>query len=284
LLCACSFRGLDKLERGRAHDAGDAGGPMHEPVEAGALDAAVLDAQTMLADAASDADIAPVEQTGSDEPVDGPLVARWRLQNAAARVAVDTSRTGADGTFVGGATPSAEGLVLDGVDGTVHVDSSALDFDGALTVALWVRTTHTSISLSDTREQWWAGEWLVDKDTGPDQGWAITNHHGKAKFNVQTDAETLVSTTPINDGTWHHIAGVRNVFGARWLYIDGVLEDSASSGSTTALSNAEDLYLGSDTGMKGYAQATLKDVQIYNAALSADDVAALMGDEPLKAP
>jgi YVTN family beta-propeller protein len=207
-------------------------------------------------------------------PLDERLVAWWRLDQTQADVAQDSSPSGAHGILQGDAHVGSEGLVLDGDGDSVRMESPALDFDGDLTVLLWVRTTSTSSSGSDSPGDWWQGEWFVDKDEGP--GWAITNHFGKVNFAVNENDQTIISSSRIDDGTWHHIGAVRDTQGRRFLYIDGMLEASAEGGSSASLTHGADFFLGSDSGGNHFARAELRDVQVFRGALSADEVSARM--------
>jgi hypothetical protein len=127
---------------------------------------------------------------------------------------------------------------------------------------------------------WFGGQWLIDKDAQMPNGWAITNHYGKAKFNVNFDANTLVSATHIDDGAWHHIAAVRTTGGPRRLFIDGVLDADSAGPNDDQISNLDPFYIGSDSGLAGFAKATIRDVRIYKTALTASDVESVMNGEP----
>ena len=59
----------------------------------------------------------------------------------------------------------------------------------------------------------------------------------------------LNSITSVRDNVWHHIAVVRN--GTTWkLYVDGIVEDTETSGITIGAS-ARDLYIGTDANYGG---------------------------------
>ncbi|MFT4582803.1 MAG: hypothetical protein ACI915_002864 [Gammaproteobacteria bacterium] len=80
----------------------------------------------------------------------------------------------------------------------------------------------------------------------------------------------------MNDGQWHHIvATFSTATGVQSIYVDGNLEASQASGSTTIV-NMADLIIGgfSSSGlvpMNAYS-GLIDDVQIYDETLSATQV------------
>lgn len=61
------------------------------------------------------------------------------------------------------------------------------------------------------------------------------------------------------------------------LYVNGVLEGTATQGSPTPLTSTAGLRIGAfSAGYEGY-NGLVDDVQIFNQALSAEQVAALTG-------
>ncbi len=207
------------------------------------------------------------------------LMGRWRLDEPAGEViARDFSGHAANGALLGDARLGGGALSLDGEGDTVRIDGTGLAFDGDLSVALWLRTTSTSTRGADAPEEWWRGEWLVDRHRGPGgRGWAITNHFGKATFYVNRDDEALESTTRIDDGEWHHVAVTRRAAdGARRLYVDGRLEREAASGSTDTIFTRPSLYLGSSSGVSQFARGEMRDVRVYARVLAPKDVSRVM--------
>ena len=86
---------------------------------------------------------------------------------------------------------------------------------------------------------------------------------------------TIVSTTSINNGQWHHVAATRNrTSGEIKLYVDGVLQATAT-GPLTTLDASAVLRLGSLGTGAGFLAGDIDDVQIYNYPLPPDRVAAL---------
>ena len=171
------------------------------------------------------------------------------------------------------------------------VDASAISFDGAtgysqiplsvsndFTLLLWVKTTDTGGGA-----QWWAGKGLLDGEMGGggnDFGTALVG--AKAAFGVGNPDTTIVSTTSINDGTWHHVAATRDsASGKIKLYIDGTLENSLVT-SATGVRAPTNLRIGSiRTGTTGsFLAGSIDDARIYNYAMNANEIAALLNPPP----
>ena len=114
------------------------------------------------------------------------------------------------------------------------------------------------------------------------QGWTNT-----VKFvcgvNVPGDigvASGVLARTNVDDGRWHHVAGVYDGRMAT-LYVDGRRDVSAqTSGSIAA--NSLNVWIGWDSHRTGEAwNGRIDDVRIYSYALSAEEVKLLcQGKEP----
>lgn len=97
-----------------------------------------------------------------------------------------------------------------------------------VTVEAWIRTTSSGY-------QWIAGKYsnsLVEE-----KGFHLYTNNGAAYFNGRTSVGVYMSSGPsrtrVDDGRWHHIAGVCNL--NSWqVYVDGVLENSATYSFTRA--------------------------------------------------
>jgi hypothetical protein len=78
----------------------------------------------------------------------------------------------------------------------------------------------------------------------------------------------------VNDGQWHHVAGVYD--GEKmYLYIDGAVDAlQAASGAINA--NNEPVYIGENSEMTGRCwNGLIDDVRIYNYALGEGQIKAL---------
>ena len=210
------------------------------------------------------------------------LAGYWPFEEGRGTSTADRSGNGNSATLRSGATWTTgkigTALLLDGTDDRIEVSDprNILGLSGDMTVSVWVRTTTTSTDGSDSVANWHRGHWIVEKDlSNTSTGWALTNHHGKAKFLVIRPQEALSSTTRIDDGRWHHIAGVRDSQGNRWLYVDGKLEASGTAGSKLSPSNTSPLTFGCNSEGKNYFKGALDEVRIYSRALPAHEIRSL---------
>ena len=209
------------------------------------------------------------------EPPAG-LVSWWPGEGAASDI-----QDGNHGTLFGGVTFSAgkvgQAFGFDGVSTTrVEIaDSANLRFPGSFTFEAWVQTTSsgafTNIVAKRHRDN--GGTLDVGLDKTPDN---------VARFYLFDDAGTsvvVVGTTPINDGVFRHIVGVRDTAaGVARLYVDGVLERSVTDPTGTFLEvNAIPWNIGNTSGSSSKFpwSGFLDEVSIYNQALSVAEIQAI---------
>ena len=79
----------------------------------------------------------------------------------------------------------------------------------------------------------------------------------------------------VNDGQWHHAAGIRNVAtDTAYLYLDGKLVNSANDTTTTTTTNNVDISIGN--GGASYLgedfNGVIDDVRIYSYARTAGQI------------
>src|SRR3954468_21086257 len=151
------------------------------------------------------------------------------------------ARSGANGTLRNGATFGAgqvgQAIIFDGIDDSVDTSGSpisSLNFNANdFTIEAWVKTSSTGT----TRTIYGNGYNLdpvvllrIEADN-------------RARFLIRDNAGTpddiLGTTTTLNDGSWHHIAGVRQGTTAK-LFVDGVLENSVSNSTFGSINSVCD--------------------------------------------
>jgi len=146
------------------------------------------------------------------------------------------------------------------------------------TIAFWVNTT-----ASAGTGQWWAGEGLVDGEVaGVVDDFGTAQVGSNAAFGVGNPDTTITSTTPINDGQWHHVGATRDgISGQMQLFVDGVLQADAM-GPTGPKTSPPNLRLGSlQTGVvNGFLGGVLDEVRIYDRVLGPWEIGALAGIAP----
>ncbi len=199
------------------------------------------------------------------------LEGHWSFDNGDATADVGDDGSASNVTFE----------TLDGRTAATFVGSGGMDiphsgdqgFDGTTTtVSAWFKTTQTSQGYAV----------LKGYGSGNDMWLIAMNESGgpanKAMFFWRNRAETtikLYSTTDINDGAWHQISTVRDGENL-YLYVDGVLEDSAT-GATGTFDPTQAMRLGKwdhDSHSAGtFYVGSMDDFRIHSRAMDADEVA-----------
>lgn len=138
-------------------------------------------------------------------------------------------------------------------------------------IELWVWTGQASPDAS--ADLWHEGIGLVDGEISgntTDTGIAMIRN-GSAGFGVGPTDVTLESTTPINDGFWHHIVGTNDGAGVIKLYVDGELEDEDNT-ADGAPRTSTTLNIGALANNNGHLAGIIDEVAFYTADLTAADV------------
>jgi hypothetical protein len=174
------------------------------------------------------------------------------------------------GTLVGGATFAAgkvgRAFSLNSGGYVSLANEPAFDLSSAITVDAWAKLTGSTADFAA----------IVAKG---DSAWRLQRHSNTnfAAFGTTglIDNADLVGTTNINDGQWHHIAGVFDG-STKYLYVDGVLEASASVTGTIALNDAE-VRIGDNSEQTGrFWNGLIDEVEVFNRALSASEIQSIV--------
>ena len=141
------------------------------------------------------------------------------------------------------------------------------DFDitTAITVAAWVK-------VNSFNRTWQA---VVAKG---DTSWRLHRHGNSNLLNFTCNGLqgnfSVMGATNVNDGQWHHVAGVYDGSRLR-LYVDGD-EDGTAAASGTVWTNDADVRIGSNSHkMVRNWDGAIDDVRVYNRALSAGEIGSL---------
>jgi hypothetical protein len=204
------------------------------------------------------------------------LVGEWKLDETSGTIAYDSSGNGNDGVYLGGVLLAASSpvpvdgavaAVFDGNNDYVSIaDSSDFDVTGPITVATW-------INVSSFTKTWQAiftkgdSAWRLSRN-----GNTNTIHFactGLSQFRVDGSID-------VNNGLWHHIAGVYDG-STLMLYVDGQLDASvASSGSIST--NNYDVEIGRNAQAGGREfHGAIYDARVYDRALCPDEILQLYG-------
>jgi len=200
------------------------------------------------------------------------LINRWNADNTTTDSVGGIAMTNHDVHYTAGKSGSA--FDFDGVDDYATI---ARPIGDDFTIAMNVKTTQTGGT-----GQWWNGRGLIDGEVanswGGDFGLALVGD--KAGFGIGYNGDnTILSTTPINDGQWHHIAITRiKSTGEMRLYVDGRLEAFAIHAPNLSLTTPSTLTIGASHGLSssyGFFRGQIDEIQVYKNAVSALDIAGM---------
>ena len=149
-----------------------------------------------------------------------------------------------------------------GIYGTV--DSSVYNLQ-SVTVACWVIVTGDRTGYQR----------VIEKRTGSgNYPFSLRYNAGIFTFSGYNGSSSAgvndIAVRPIN---WVHLAGTRGG-GKMHLYVNGQLVGEAAE-SLGAISNSASVGIGADGGGGGRMTGAIRDVRIYNRALSADEIRAI---------
>jgi hypothetical protein len=143
-------------------------------------------------------------------------------------------------------------------------------FQDDMSWGVWFNTTSAD---GDPSGQWWSGRNLIGGDTGGlANDYGLTIGAGKIKFGVGGAADvTAISTNSYNDGIWHYVLASRNkTTGNLRIYVDGVLDGSATGGTYTLNSTAS-IRIGLDATGGGAFTGKISTAHGYTNALGATE-------------
>ncbi len=159
------------------------------------------------------------------------LVGWWKFDDGAGTTAVDSSASAANGTLVNGPAWTVGriggALSFNGTNSYVSVVNQApYNITAAITVAAWVKVTSFTTA-------WQA---VVTKG---DSAWRLVRNNttNGLCFAIDGGPNTVFGTRNVNDGNWHHAAGVFDGT-TLYLYIDGTLDATFTATTGTISTDA----------------------------------------------
>jgi len=179
------------------------------------------------------------------------------------------------GTLVGNATYSTlsklgtHSLTLDGSGDYFNLgDVAKLEISGAMSISAWVKSN------SATKQQI-VCRW-DSTNTEKSFEFFITSG-GLLQFDLSSDGSTtdvsLNSASTINDGHWHHVAGVYTGADA-YLYIDGAEVDTAVDNNGILAGSTEKIFIGAgyEPAPTSFFKGNIDEVAIWSRGLHATEV------------
>ncbi|MBN2128976.1 MAG: discoidin domain-containing protein [Sedimentisphaerales bacterium] len=207
----------------------------------------------------------------------GGLLAWWKLDETEGHTAANAIDSEMDGTLTGDPQWQPSGgkvggaLLFDG-DGD-YVDCGgdpAFNITDEITVAAWIKVNEF--------DKGWQS--IVTKG---DSSWRIARERDANTLQFGTglygrDMQAVRGTMDVNDGSWHHVAGVYD--GRRlYLYVDGHLDETAF-GSGKIPGNDYAVAIGQNTERPDRDwNGLIDDVRLYSCALTKEQIRALAARE-----
>ena len=156
-----------------------------------------------------------------------------------------------------------------------YVDVGPLSISLPVTIALWFNST--------TRNDRWNTQfgWNI---TDPPiwDGIQIAAHgDGRVRARIGTSPDMISKSIIDGDGKWHCVVATRNLSNEMKLYIDGILEVSATDFASIGTTN--NLYIGRsfqpDPEYNEHFKGSIDDVRVYRRVLSETEIQDLVYDQ-----
>ena len=208
------------------------------------------------------------------------LVSWWKMDEGTGTLAADVLATANDGTlgapvWVSGKRGGA--LAFDGNDRITCSNLGALGGTTPFTVAAWVKVdagaNADAVVIQQRAANGYNGQYQLKVTAAGKPGFYVYGN-GAEQFN-------FAGATSINDGQWHHIAGVRDASGNASIYLDGAVDGSVTGTTVRSLSSSINIGIGCDIrDSNKYFRGSIDDVRVYSRVLDAAEIAAIRNRAP----
>ena len=211
------------------------------------------------------------------------IIGYWPFDASSGTAALDSSGLGHHGVVAGPSwTTGRVGRALDFHGTDDHVDVGSFDIlsgnsgSNSLTIAAWVKAD-SFVAAADNR--------IVSKATGTSNDahwWMLSTLDSggevRLRFRLKTNGSTSVliaSSGGINVGEWTHVAAVYNGSTMK-LYKNGSEAGSMAKAGLVSVDGTIPVWIGANPGGELGWDGIIDEVRIYNRALAASEVQALL--------
>jgi hypothetical protein len=213
------------------------------------------------------------------------LVGHWKMNEGSGSKLIDSSGNGNNATIMNTSSgvvwvEGKEGMAIN-LNGLLNrfatvPSNSSLNMTNAITITAWIRT----IGLSAKR--------IISKG-GPDGYELGVWDTGKIEFRINRESSgstyRLFSNQnyPTDGTTWMHVAATFDGTKSQ-IFINGVLDNSATYAPTTIKTNTTEIQIGARSSINRWV-GDLDEIKLYNRVLSAVEINTLVtGGIPIPAP
>jgi len=177
-----------------------------------------------------------------------------------------------------GQVTRASALALDGDGDWVRIDQPVIVFGAgrSFTIAAWIKTRASKMALLGKDD-------ADGKLENSEKILFVKEGHGDREFGFVGCSQEWLSTTssPVNDGRWHHVAAVYDALcGTKQILVDG-LDVTTETSWRAGPDHGSVVRIGmSDWADAGAFKGHIDDLVIYDEALLPDQICLLMEEGP----
>lgn len=155
-------------------------------------------------------------------------------------------------------------LYFDGSNDRVDIAHDASLNLNSFTAEAWFRTTQTAGSYKRI---------LIKRVSSGGQNYSLAIHNGKPHVRMDASGgKQAEGSDNVNDGLWHHIAGVHNTSTNELiLYLDGN-EVAKTTGVLSPSTGSFPLSIGGASGFSQNFEGDLDEIRVWNVAKTAQDI------------
>ncbi|MCB0482883.1 MAG: hypothetical protein KDC83_15750, partial [Flavobacteriales bacterium] len=155
-------------------------------------------------------------------------------------------------------------LELDGSNDRIIVAHDASLNLNSFTAEAWFKTSQTAGAYKRI---------LIKRAGTGSQNYSLTVHNGKPHVRMDASGgKQAEGTTLVNDGKWHHMAGVHNTSTNELiLYVDGV-EVAKTTSVPDPLTGSLELSIGGTNGFSDNFEGKIDEIRIWGVAKTAQEI------------